>query len=264
MLVCKICGVARTNLHRHLDVEHQMSSEQYKNIYGEPVVDSSVEEKRKGTCLEKYGDSNYKNEEAKKISNEKYIGGHPFSDPRLRAKACETKEQLYGDRNFTNRDKAKETCLERYGVANVSNVPEVVEKRVKTCIQRYGKIFNWERKDAFTREELVELHHNQGLTLGEIGAKFGQTPEGISYWMKKLGVEVYKKVVVPKFKEYSNSKDDVREYFEYCLKEKQLLSFSEFGKMTSDKKNQKLKRLFNAGKLYNHLKSELIGVALKA
>ena len=58
-------------------------------------------------------------------------------------------------------------------------------------------------------------------------------------------------------------KSDELAVLKTLLKEKQLLSFSEFGKMTSDKKNQKLKRLFNAGRPYNHLKSELIEVALK-
>ena len=263
MLVCKICGVERANLHRHLEKIHQMPSDQYRSIYGGSIVDRSVEEKRKITCVGKYGDPNYKNEEKKKLSNERFIGGHPLSDPSTRIKACNTKEELYGDRNFTNRKKAKETCLKKYGVENIAHIPGVAEKRVQTCMQRYGKIFNCEREDAFTKKELIELHHNQGLTLGEIGAKFGQTSGGISYWMKKLGVEVHKKVVSPKFKEYSNPQTSVEEFLGYCIKEKRLLSFSEFGKMTADKKNQKLKRLFNFGGVYNHFKSELIAVALK-
>ena len=262
MLICKICGVVRIDLRRHLETEHQMSSEQYRTAYGEIIVDPSVEEKRKETCIERYGDPNYKNKEATRLSNEIYKGGHSLRDPAIRARACKTKEQLYGNKNFTNREKAKETCLEKYGVENVAQIPCVVEKRIKTCIQRYGKIFNWERKDAFTREELIELHHNQGLTLGKIGTKFGQTPEGVGYWMRKLEVEVHKKIVSPKFKEYTDIKADVREYFEYCLKEKLVLSFSEFGKMTADKKNQKLKRLFNTGRIYHYFLGELKQVAL--
>ena len=153
MPVCKICGTVRTDLHRHLETEHQMSSEQYKSTYGGTIIDSSVEEQRKETCLEKYGDPNFKNKEAAKFSNEIYEGGHSLRDPAVRAKGCETKEQLYGDKNFTNREKAKETCIEKYGVDNVAKIPGVVEKRVQTCIQRYGKIFNFERKDVFTKEK---------------------------------------------------------------------------------------------------------------
>jgi nucleoid DNA-binding protein len=129
-------------------------------------------------------------------------------------------------------------------------------------MQRYGKIFNWERKDVVSKEELIKLHHIEGLTFGEIGKKLGYTAEGVSYWMKKHGVEVHKKVISSKFKEHTDNKTDVKEYLEYCLKNGRVLSFSEFGKLTADKKNQKLKRLFNAGKSYQHLKSVINEIAL--
>lgn len=265
MPVCKICGIERTDLHRHLEMDHQMSSEQYKTTYEDLVVDSSVEEKRKETCTEKYGNPNYKNEEGKRLSFGVYEGGHPFSDPTLRAKACETKEELYGDPNFTNREKAKETVREKYGIesGNVAHIPGVVEKRVQTCIQRYGKVFNLERKDIFSKEQLEDLHYKQGLSMGEIGAKFGQTAVSVIYWMKKHGLKVNKKIVSPKTKEYSSNKDEVKEYFDWCLQERRVLAFSEYGKLTADKKNQKLKRLFNSGKTYHHLLQELKDVALK-
>jgi nucleoid DNA-binding protein len=262
MLNCAICNAKGLDLTRHIKEIHLISIEQYKTQYHISVVDPSVDLKRKETCIELYGDPNYKNKEAKKLSNEIYEGGHSLRDLAVRSKGCETKRTLYGDPNFTNREQAKETCLKKYGVDNIANIPGVKEKKFNTLMQRYGKIFNWERKDVVSKEELIKLHHIEGLTFGEIGKKLGYTAEGVSYWMKKHGVEVHKKVISSKFKEHTDNKTDVKEYLEYCLKNGRVLSFSEFGKLTADKKNQKLKRLFNAGKSYQHLKSVINEIAL--
>lgn len=234
-----------------------MSVEDYKKQYHTIIVDPSVEEKRKETCLEKYGDPNYKNEEAKRLSNEIFEGGHSLSDPAVRKKAYETKQELYGNPDFTNREKARQTLKSRYGVENISHIPGVVEKRVQTCLNKYGKIFNWERKDFISKEELIRLHHDEGLSLTEIEQKLNITSGSITYWMKKHGVEIHKKIVIPKVKEYTSPEEGVKEYFEVCLKKGCVLSFGEFGNFTEDRKKQKLKRLFNKGGSCQHLREYL-------
>ena len=196
------------------------------------------------------------------VPKKKFIGGHSLRDPNVRAKGCETKQALYGDPNFTNREKAKETCLEKYGVENIAHIPGVIDKRKATLLERYGKLFNWERKDIYTKEELIKLHHEQGLSLKEIGDLRGVTSVSVSYWMQKHGVTVHKKIVVPKTKEFTSSKEVVKEYLETCFEKGEVLSFINYGKITEDRKNQKMKRLFNAGKPYNHLREELSTVAL--
>jgi len=151
-----------------------------------------VDEKRRQTCLERYGNPNYRNEEAKKLSNEVFAGGHPLSDPVIREKARETKKELYGDPNFTNREKAKLTCLDKYGVDNIAKIDSVIKKRVQTNIERYGKAINYTKPPLFSKEELIDLHVNQGKYLPEIAKIYGITPEGVSYWAKKLGVVIQK------------------------------------------------------------------------
>ena len=85
----------------------------------------------------------------------------------------------------------------------------------------------------------------------------------ISYWMKKYNIKVHKKVVVPKSKEFVSPKKTVEEYLNTCLEKDDVLPFSKFGALTEDKKHQRLKRLFNSGKPYHHLRDELKEVALK-
>ena len=262
MPVCKICGVERTDLTRHLKEEHQITASDYKKSYQAAVVDSSVKEKRKETCLKKYGDPNYKNDEAKKLSNEIFEGGHSLSDPGVRQKARITKQELYGNPNFTNREKAQQTIKEKYGVSNISDIPGVKEKKISTLMKRYGKIFNWERKDIISKEELIRLHHTEGLSLTEIEQKLNMTSGSVTYWMKKHGVEIHKRIVSPKTKEYTPPEEGVREYFEVCLKNGRVLTFGEFGFLTEDRKKQKLKRLFNKGGSCQSLREELKNYAL--
>ena len=54
----------------------------------------------------------------------------------------------------------------------------------------------------------------------------------------------------------------VFEYFKECMSQDKILSFYEYGKIRGNKYTLKMKRLFNAGKKYNHLLDELKQVAL--
>ena len=49
-----------------------------------------------------------------------------------------TKFEKYGDENFTNREKAIETCIEKYGVDNVSKSDVIKKTRKETNLQNWG------------------------------------------------------------------------------------------------------------------------------
>lgn len=49
-----------------------------------------------------------------------------------------TKLEKYGNGTFTNSKKAKQTCLEKYGVTNVGAVKEIRNKVKDTCLKKYG------------------------------------------------------------------------------------------------------------------------------
>lgn len=262
MVSCAICGIEKKDLSRHIKIDHLMTIEEYKKKYQKEIIDFSVDIKRKQTCLEIYGDSDYRNEEAKKLSFEIYENGHPFKDPKIKAKARETKIELYGDPGFTNRAKAKQTCLKKYGVDNVAKIESVVKKRVNTCLERYGKIFNYEYKPPFTKEDLIDLHINKKQNLEEIGNKFETTAAVIGYWMRKWGIPVTKRVVVSHEREFITVQELVRKYFEICFDLGKVLSFYEYGKIDSQKNMLKMKRCFNTGSKNSHLKQELFQTVL--
>jgi len=197
MPVCIICKKEMKDLSRHIKFEHQFTVNEYKQKYATIVVDPSVEEKRKNTCLEKYGNSNYKNDGARRLSYELFEGGHPLRDPHIRDKACKTKARLYGDPDYTNRGKAKKTCIEKYGVENVSQVKGILKKRVQTSISKYGRAINYVKPALFTKEKLIDLHIIKKLSLGEIAKNYNLTSNGVGYWMKKFGIPVKKKVILP-------------------------------------------------------------------
>ena len=49
-----------------------------------------------------------------------------------------TKLERYGNDSYVNPEKARETCLKKYGVNNVSKSPEIIEKIKETNLERYG------------------------------------------------------------------------------------------------------------------------------
>jgi len=258
---CAICGMIRLDLSRHLKEQHQISVKEYYETYKADVVDASVNDKRKQTCLEVYGNPNYRNEEARKLSYEVYEGGHPLKDPEVIKKGQQTKLELYGDPGFTNRSKASETCLKKYGVKNVGQIKEVKQKAVKTLIERYGRVINYDYVPPYTKEDLIELHVNQKLTLAEIGAKYDKTEACIGYWMKKSGIPVTKRRTISYKREFISVRALVEIFFKECQENGKVLSFPEYGKI-NDKNMQKMKRSFNTGCKYNLLREELFMVAL--
>ena len=125
-------------------------------------------EKCANTCLNKYGDKNYRNitkaketslmnwgfinpcksdiikEKSKNTRIKKY--GKFFSDEVIqqlhsrkmsdeqKQRIKQTKLKKYGDENYTNVDKIKQTKLERYGNENYNNINKIKQ----TKLERYG------------------------------------------------------------------------------------------------------------------------------
>jgi hypothetical protein len=76
-------------------------------------------EKRKNTCIEKYGfDFVAKSDYSKKKSKETIFNNH-------------------GDENYNNRKQANETCMRKYGVENVSQDPEIHKKQQSGYVLKY-------------------------------------------------------------------------------------------------------------------------------
>ena len=131
----------------------------------------NIKNKSRQTCLERYGDPNYKNlEKAKQTNLERYGVEHAMKCNDVKSKLKQTnlerygvenvyqseiiknkckkvKLERYGDPNYKNLEKAKQTNLERYGVewylqSDNENIKrgskENLEKTKQTCLERYG------------------------------------------------------------------------------------------------------------------------------
>lgn len=259
MLTCKICGHEAMDLGKHIRLEHKMALSRYRKELGD-IVDPSVLEKRKATCLAKYGVEHYTNRPAAALSNMTFEGGHFFRDPEVRDKIRKTKNKRYGNPTYTNRRKARETCLKKYGVEHTCVVPEVVEKRLETLKKRYGKVFNI--KEPHNKKSIpqnLREEYLSGILLEDIASNYGVSLSVVSRWVKELGLKrpplKTSHIVMP-------LSEIVSLYFDRCLEKGRCLSFYEFGVIAGAKYLIRLKRLFNRGKSYHHLKQDLFDCAL--
>ena len=101
--------------------------------YGDPSYNNT--EKRKETCLERYGtgiasQSIEVKEKIKTTCKEK--------SSVIVEKRKATCIEKYGDENFNNRDKAKETCLEKYNSEYVFQSDYFKDSRHQTLVERYN------------------------------------------------------------------------------------------------------------------------------
>ncbi len=115
----------KTNLERYGSccplVDHMVHEKRLNSMienYGVEYTLQSDElrNKVKSTCLETYGDENYRNQE----------------------KAKQTRLDRYGDEWFNNRERYRQTCLERYGSESYCSTDECKQKVYQTCMARYG------------------------------------------------------------------------------------------------------------------------------
>jgi hypothetical protein len=257
---CGLCSHEAYDLTSHVINFHKITTAEYRNNYG-LLVSSRVEEKRRETCLLRHGDENYKNREAIKLSNELFEGGHSLKDPTVREKAKNSKEILYGDPTFTNREKAKKTSLEKYGTEYTCAAPGVIKKRLDTLKSRYGRVFNIDRPHNKTDAPSdFEEEYMRGTPMGKLSQMFGVSEPVIGRWVKDANLE--RSYVEKSERVIETPSKIVSEYFQECLTQNKVLSFYEYGKIRGNNYTLKMKRLFNAGKKFSHLKEELFRVAL--
>ena len=260
---CEICGHEGKDITIHLKMRHKLTSTEYKQQYNNAkVVCGDVELKRRETCKEVYGNENYKNKEGALLSNETFEGGHSLKDPAVLAKIRETKQELYGDPTFTNREKAKETCLKRYGVEYTCQVPEVIEKRVATLKAKYGRVFNVDRphnkKDP---PETFKEDYSSGTSISDLCTKYGISEPTLTMCIKELnlprrGVAVTERVSL-------SPAEMTTMYMKDCIAQGRVITFYEYSRIKGQRYGLKIKRLFGSKALYGSLYEELTQVALK-
>ncbi len=66
-------------------------------------------------------------------------------------KIRKTKKERYGCETYVNSEKAKQTCLTKYGVDNASKAPEVIERIKQSTREHYGVDWSWQADEVKTR-----------------------------------------------------------------------------------------------------------------
>lgn len=126
-----------------LEVSKRHSMQRYGVEH--PTQSKEFKERVKQTCLAKYGTSSYRNSQEcrnriKEACLERYGTDNVFKSKEFQEHAMELKRAKYGERLESCRKKALKTVQERYGegVQNVSQIPEVKEKKRQTYLKKYG------------------------------------------------------------------------------------------------------------------------------
>jgi len=102
-------------------------------------------------CCNKCSYENYK-----KTMLERYGVENGFQYKDIKEKSNSTKIKLYGDENYNNREKAIETCLDKYGVENPNQNYKIKKKSNNTCLEKYG--FETASKNEKVKEKIKKTN----------------------------------------------------------------------------------------------------------
>lgn len=158
-------------------------------------------EKRKQTCLEKYGVTNatYRldhNQKTKETCLKKYGVENPSQSKEIKKKKEETSLKHFGVKNFQQlkkvKERAKQTSLEKYGTTNPSQSKKIKEKTKQNNFKKYGVEYPSQREEF--KIYLRNIWQNE--TKKKIMAK-----KASQSWKKKT-IEEFKEIQRKRSKKY--------------------------------------------------------------
>lgn len=177
-----------------------------KTLFSKEVVNSkekldeakrkAIQEKRRKTCLEKYGvehpaQSKVVQEKMRKSNLAKYGVEHPAQSKVVRDKMIKTTLERFGVENASQskaiKDKRKQTMLDRYGVEHVSQVSGVVEKAQakmeQTNLEKYGVKSPAQNPEIFEKMKQTNLE--------KYGVEYSVSSEQVKQKAKETNLERY-------------------------------------------------------------------------
>lgn len=131
-------------------------------IIRKPLSKQEAESKnRKAECtmLDRYGVRHYNElpemrERLRNIATKDEMG-------RRAILAKKTRFKKYGNENFNNREKSALTCIKKYGVDNVSKLPEITQKIFES--RKMNKTVNTSQPEETLYKELCEKYTDEGV-----------------------------------------------------------------------------------------------------
>jgi hypothetical protein len=117
-------------------------------------------------CQEKYGvDHHLQNPEIyakhQNTCMERYGVDNVFKDSKIRENARQTKLEKYGDANFVNPEKAKTTCIEKYGVTHHAKLDSRRSKQIEIQKDMYNRPIVADIKSLIESARELELNMKQ-------------------------------------------------------------------------------------------------------
>ena len=108
------------------------------------------------------------------------------NDPTRLSKIRKTKKERYGNETYVNPEKAKATCIEKYGVDNVSKSDEIIERIKAANMEKYGVEWSWQAdgvKEKIKQTNLIRYGAENPSQANSIKQK------KIDTYLKRYGVE---------------------------------------------------------------------------
>jgi hypothetical protein len=149
------------------DEKRKRKSEQSIKFWEEhPDIKKQMVESQKRTMQETHGVDNY------------------FQTKEFQIQSKNTRELKYGDKNYNNRPKSEQTCLDLYGVKNVSQSTELQLKNVKNGLKfkeykcKSGNIIKYQGYECYAFDILFETYKEEDI----ITHNFRQFPNIPDFW----------------------------------------------------------------------------------
>lgn len=157
----------------------------------DPEEKKKLIDKRKQTCLKKYGVENaMKSEELRNKYKQSVLqkyGTDSFSKTKaFKEKVSDTWKNKTENEKQVMVSKCKQTCLKRYGVTNGAKTDKAKEKYRQTCLEKYGVActFQWEPQKEKTKQTNLKKYGSDNVARNEkVRNKYKET------MLKTYGVE---------------------------------------------------------------------------
>src|ERR1035437_3260979 len=165
--ICTVCG--QEALFRHIRDGYQFCCSEkckYINIKHikcetknekskDPNYQKNINNKRKNTKKEKYGDENFVNPKKASSTFKKHLNEDKDFQSKINEKHRETCEELYGDPCYRNKEQSSKTKKEKKKDPNY--MKEIILKQEKTCMEKYNVKYVMQDPKIFEKNQKSKL-----------------------------------------------------------------------------------------------------------
>ena len=185
---CKYCGKRKASFRNW--------TRGFNEFCGQDCARRGTRDKAEATKRARYGGNGVspdRIEKIKKTNIERYGVEHATMLPEITEKRKHTLKMRYGDEKYVNTEKIKQTMKERYGVEHALQKPEFLEKSQQTCMKHHGVRYPGQSREIMDRviKTQIERYGGFGYASNVIKDKIIET--NLKKYGRKYGFD-YEKV----------------------------------------------------------------------